>query len=280
MWEMAIAHCNHRWTPAEDTLADEMAALAQQWQVLFHGVTATEVDQREAAARRWRYQALSQVAIAHSYAAIVTAHTASDRAETLLHNLVRGSGADGLQSLGWERFLNAKVRLVRPLLEVTRDQTATFCRDRHLAVHDDPFNRDRRYARSRIRHDVLPYLRQHLNPQVEQTLNQTVEILQAEVDYLEAQAQSLWQEAIAPDSDAANDMRLNRSVLRMAPLALQRRVMRRWLYQVLPSAPSFNHIEKLTALITAPHRSQTDPLPGGAIARVDHEWIVLDSMIQ
>jgi tRNA(Ile)-lysidine synthase len=49
--------------------------------------------------------------------------------------------------------------------------------------------------------------------------------------------------------------------------------MRRWLQQILPTSPSFEQIEKLTALISAPNRSQTDPFPGGAIAKVDHQWI-------
>ncbi|MHC5821550.1 MAG: TilS substrate-binding domain-containing protein, partial [Nostoc sp.] len=70
-------------------------------------------------------------------------------------------------------------------------------------------------------------------------------------------------------------LRLNRRVLQKAPLALQRRVMRQVLQQILTDAPSFEHIEKLTALIIAPNRSQTDPFPGGAIAQVEGDWICL-----
>ena len=70
-------------------------------------------------------------------------------------------------------------------------------------------------------------------------------------------------------------LKLNRRVLRSAPLALQRRAMRQILQQILPCNPNFEHIEKLTALITAPNRTQTDPFPGGAIASVDKDWIWL-----
>jgi tRNA(Ile)-lysidine synthase len=63
--------------------------------------------------------------------------------------------------------------------------------------------------------------------------------------------------------------------LQKAPLALQRRVMRQVLQEILPDTPNFEHIEKLTALITAPNRSQTDPFPGGAIAQVQGDWIIL-----
>jgi tRNA(Ile)-lysidine synthase len=67
--------------------------------------------------------------------------------------------------------------------------------------------------------------------------------------------------------EAPHLIRLNRRVLRKAPLALQRRVMRQVLQEIL-HASSFEQIEKLTALITAPNRSQTDPFPGGAIAQL------------
>jgi tRNA(Ile)-lysidine synthase len=70
-------------------------------------------------------------------------------------------------------------------------------------------------------------------------------------------------------------LRLNRRILQKSPLALQRRVMRQVLQQILPDAPNFEHIEKLTALIIAPNRSQTDPFPGGAIAQVQGDWILL-----
>jgi tRNA(Ile)-lysidine synthase len=62
-------------------------------------------------------------------------------------------------------------------------------------------------------------------------------------------------------------------VLKLAHPALQRRVIRQWLQQILPEAPNFDQIEKLTALISAPNRTQTDPFPGGAIATVQGDWI-------
>ncbi|MGI0488818.1 TilS substrate-binding domain-containing protein, partial [Pantanalinema rosaneae CENA516] len=71
---------------------------------------------------------------------------------------------------------------------------------------------------------------------------------------------------------------LNRQLLRLQPLALQRRVLRIALQTVLPVAPQFEQIEKLVALLTAPNRSQTDPFPGGTIACVVGDWIWLQSL--
>ncbi|MBG1260514.1 tRNA lysidine(34) synthetase TilS [Nostoc commune] len=281
-WNLGIAHCDHRWRSDSEANADHVENLAKTWDISFYLETASEPINSEAAARDWRYEALSAIAKANNYQYIVTGHTASDRAETLLYNLIRGTGADGLQALTWQRPLTTGIMLVRPLLEITRTQTEQFCQEFKLPIWEDSTNQDLQYARNRIRQELIPYLRQNFNPQVESALAQTAELLQAEVEYLEKAAQQLREEVMVSDMGDEEDfptplvpLRLNRRVLQKAPLALQRRVMRQVLQQILTDAPSFEHIEKLTALIIAPNRSQTDPFPGGAIAQVEGDWICL-----
>jgi tRNA(Ile)-lysidine synthase len=285
--------------------------------------TASDIPKTEAGARQWRYQALTEIAIAHNYPYIVTGHTASDRAETLLYNLIRGSGADGLSALTWTRplldfrlpildfrlgnsgenpnsqisadfrlenqdensqskiqNLKSKIYLVRPLLEITRSQTGQFCQEQKLPIWEDSTNQDLQYTRNRIRSELLPYLETHFNPKAQQALAQTAELLRADVEYLELAASDLLQRAMSPIADNPQvnfqlPVKLNRPILREAPLALQRRSMRQLLQQILPSAPSFESVEKLTNLIVAPNRSQTDPFPGGAIGRVENPSIIL-----
>ncbi|MCM0591905.1 MAG: tRNA lysidine(34) synthetase TilS [Gloeotrichia echinulata IR180] len=272
-WDLGIAHCDHRWRSDSQANADHVENLAKSWGISFYLATAEEAVKSEAAARDWRYQALSAIAQANHYHYIITGHTASDRAETLLYNLIRGTGADGLQALTWERPLTNDILLVRPLLEVTRTETEQFCQQFQLPIWEDSTNQDVKYARNRIRQELLPYLQANFNLKVESVLAQTAELLQAEVEYLEQAADNLRQEAMR-GGDGIMVM-LNRRVLQTAPLALQRRVMRQLLQKILPESPNFEHIEKLTALITAPNRSQTDPFPGGAIAYVEGDWIYL-----
>ena len=273
-WCLAVAHCDHRWRSDSQANASHVENLATNWGISFYLQTATEPINSEAAARHWRYQALVAIASDNDFNCIVTGHNQSDRAETLLYNLIRGTGADGLQALGWQRSLTNGIVLVRPLLEITRTQTGKFCQDFQLPIWEDSTNQDLKYARNRIRQELLPYLQENFNPQVESALAQTAELLQAEVEYLEKAAQQLREQA----SDSPLPLRLNRRVLQKAPLALQRRAMRQVLQQELNTAPSFEHIEKLTALITAPNRSQTDPFPGGATAKVEGDWIILNKM--
>ncbi|MBW4508453.1 MAG: tRNA lysidine(34) synthetase TilS [Scytonematopsis contorta HA4267-MV1] len=295
-WHLGIIHCDHRWRNDSEANANHVANLAKIWGIPFYLETATEVIESEASARNWRYKVLSKIAIENNYECILTGHTASDRAETLLYNLIRGTGADGLQALTWKRPLTdditKKMFLVRPLLEITRTQTQEFCQEFQLPVWLDSTNQDLKYARNRIRQELLPYLQENFNPKVESALAQTAELLQAEVDYLEEAATRLREEVLNNSKFKIQNsklgsgelgvgigdkrvIKLNRQILKKAPLALQRRVMRQVLQEILPSSPNFEHIEKLTALITAPNRSQTDPFPSGVIAKVENEWILI-----
>ncbi|MDX2240910.1 MAG: tRNA lysidine(34) synthetase TilS [Leptolyngbyaceae cyanobacterium bins.302] len=266
-WQLAIVHCDHRWRADSSANAAFVQHLAQTWKLPYFQQTADEIPPTEATAREWRYAALATIAQQQGYDQVVTGHTASDRAETLLYNLIRGSGADGLQALTWQRPLVPGVTLVRPLLEITRQQTGEFCQEQQLPVWEDSTNQDLSHARNRIRLDVLTYLRTHLNPQVDRTLARTAELLQADVEFLEQEAAQLLQQA-SPDR-----VSLDRRVLQVAPIALQRRAMRQLLQALLPVPPEFEHIEKLVALIKAPNRSQTDPFPSGTIAQVQGDWI-------
>lgn len=282
-WRLGIAHCNHRWRSDADANADFVKQLAHRWQLQFHSATAAEPPTSEADARTWRYTVLAEIAQQQGYEFAVTGHTASDRAETLLHNLLRGSGADGLGALAWQRNLTEGVALVRPLLEFTREETAQVCQEQNLQIWEDATNQDLKFRRNRIRAELIPYLQTHFNPQVEFTLAQTAELLQAEVDYLETAAAELLRQSLARKPNQSQDAIdrptpaipcLNRIVLRSAALALQRRAIRQFLQTILLQPPNFDQIEKLVALISAPNRSRTDPFPGGTTAQVHREWIV------
>ncbi|MFN7527946.1 MAG: tRNA lysidine(34) synthetase TilS [Dolichospermum sp.] len=272
-WNLAIAHCDHCWREDSQANADHVQNLAQHWHIPFYLETANEPVNSEATARNWRYHALTKIAQTHHYQYVITGHTASDRAETLLYNLIRGTGADGLQALTWQRPLTDDIILVRPLLEITRSQTEQFCQDFNLPIWEDSTNQNLQYPRNRIRQELIPYLKVNFHSQVETNLAQTAELLQAEVEYLEQTAHHWRLEASVKGEK--QDLQLNRQILKTLPLALQRRVIRQVLQNILPESPNFEHIEKLVALITAPNRSQTDPFPGGMTAIVQGDWICI-----
>ncbi len=268
-WQLAIAHCDHQWS-TDAGIAERVKEVADTWQLPFYLKIADILKETEAAARKWRYQALVEIAREKEFSYIVTGHTKSDRAETLLYNLVRGAGADGLAALSWQRSLSPKISLVRPILNVYRRETLEFCHQFDLPIWFDVVNQNNKYARNRIRGDLIPYLQANFNPQVENSLDQTAELLRADLEYLEANAEQLL-------ATVQVERKLNRRGLGTAPLAIQRRAIRRFLPSVISKQPNFEQIEAVVNLIDAPNKSRTSTLPGGAIAEVAGEWIVFSS---
>ena len=268
-WQLAIAHCDHQWS-TDKGIAQRVSQIAQSWNLPFYLKLAGTLKETEAAARKWRYQALIEIARAERFNYIVTGHTKSDRAETLLYNIIRGSGADGMAALTWKRALTSDIVLIRPILNIYRHETLEFCQQFNLPVWFDAVNKSDRYARNRIRGELIPYLQDRFNPQVEKSLAQTAEILRSDVEYLETNAQKLLR-------DALQDDRLDRLCLKAAPLALQRRAIRQFLPTVMSRQPNFEQIEAVVNLISAPNKSRTSSLPGGAIAEVSGQWIIFSS---
>jgi tRNA(Ile)-lysidine synthase len=125
----------------------------------------------EEAARRMRYQFLSFVAAEKRVDALVTGHTADDQAETVLMRVLRGTGVRGLRGMVPDGVVPGAPaqRLLRPILCLSREETAAFCRDRGLAPRSDPSNTDVDFLRNRLRLETIPTL-SAINPSVKDAL--------------------------------------------------------------------------------------------------------------
>lgn len=268
-WQLAVAHCDHGWTQ-DIGIAERVAQVTTRWMLPFHCETTANLPETEAAAREWRYQSLIRIAQTTGSTYLVTAHTQTDRAETLLYNLVRGAGADGLCAMSWQRQLTPEISLVRPLLEVNRAQTGEFCRDYQLPVWEDAYNQNLKYARNRLRLEIIPQLAADFNPQVESHLARTAELLRADVEYLESLARDWYQQALDEQG-----VKLDRVILKSISLSLQRRVIRQFLTQALGKMPTFSQIEATIVLINAPNRTRTSTFSHGLAAEVSGKWIVV-----
>ena len=119
-------------------------------------------DGLEAAARQARYQFLEQAAARLGARYVVTAHTADDQAETILHRIVRGTGIGGLAGMARTRPLGPAT-LLRPLLGFRRAELLAYLDDLGQSYRDDSSNRDIQFTRNRIRHELLPRLAEQFN---------------------------------------------------------------------------------------------------------------------
>ncbi len=273
-WNLIIAHCDHQWRNDSVANANHVEKIANAWEISYCLRTAESPLKNEASAREWRYAMLTEMAKLNECTYVVTGHTRSDRVETLLYNLMRGSGADGLASLSWKRSLTDGISLVRPLLNVSRHETAEFCRENQIPVWEDSTNQNLEHRRNRLRLETIPYLQAHFNPQLENAIAQTSELLYDDVIYLEAQASCFFEENISVIWDDHAPC-LHRQHLQKQPLALQRRIVRQFLSRYLIHQVNFEDVEKFLKLLDVQNRSQSEPFKGNISAFVEHPWILL-----
>jgi tRNA(Ile)-lysidine synthase len=174
------------------------------------------------AARHARYRFLSRTARVVRADAIATAHTADDQAETVLLRLTRGAGTQGLAGIPWVGEQHG-VRIVRPMLGVTRAEVVAFLRRSNMEWREDETKCDTFCRRNLVRAEVIPLIEKRINPRVRDALRRTADIVRAEDDWMQALARTALARWRLPDRS------LDAAGLRRMPVAAARRVVRLWL---------------------------------------------------
>jgi tRNA(Ile)-lysidine synthase len=276
-----VAHVNHQLR-GDESDADEqfVAELARQHELPFFAGRANVREHAvagklslEHAARELRYAWLMKLAQEQRFDAIATAHTSDDQAETVLMKFLRGAGTKGLAGIH-PVLLREGVRIVRPLLETQRTEVERYLTSIDQPWREDESNRDSRFARNRIRHELLPLLERDYNPNLRELLNQAAEVALAEEDYWQRKAESFlvhWN--TSPGRIKLCDNVSHSDGLLAESLAMQRRVLKSLLErQGLPT--DFHHVEALRRCAVG-EPSQVD-LPGGWMARREGDWLELN----
>jgi tRNA(Ile)-lysidine synthase len=197
---------------------------------------------------------------------VATGHTRSDQAETVLYRIVRGSGLTGLAGI----LPVTREGLIRPLLGVDRDEIEAWLGERGLTWREDQTNRDRTYARNCLRHDILPLLRDALNPQLDAALSNLATLARDEEAYWDAEIGSLLQ----PPATSHQPLVLPVSLLTQAPPALARRLVRRAVEIVKEDlrAIDFDHIERIIELVCSAGGHGRIQVPNLDICR-SFDWV-------
>lgn len=220
--EMLVAHLNHGLRGRAG--ADDARWVAELGAGLGFDVSVgrSEVagraretgDNLEQAARHARYEFLAETARGWNACAVLAAHTLDDQAETVLLRLLRGSGAEGLGGMRAVRRLGADdatpvLLLVRPLVRwARRAETESYCLRRGVAARTDEMNADERFARVRVRRQLLPLV-ETFNPRAVEALARTAELLREDASTLEALAAKLLTEASGETSEGRKGEREN-----------------------------------------------------------------------
>ena len=208
--------------------ADAASAAAGQAEALGLDARIVRVDVDrdggpEAAARTARYGALADAAAATGALAVLVGHTLDDQAETVLLGLARGSGAASLQGMAASSELAPGVALLRPLLDVRRATTRAACAAEALDPWDDPHNLDPRFARVRVRQNVLPVLEEELGPGIAEALARTAAQLREDSDAFEEMIDETIEDIV---EHAEAGISVSAAALAANPAALRHRIIR------------------------------------------------------
>ena len=281
--DLHIAHLNHKLRGVEsDGDAEYVSKLAHKLNL---PVTIDERDVEEyrtkysgtveEAAREVRYDFLAETAKSAGADAVATGHTRDDNIETIIMHLVRGTGTRGLRGLKPVTQLNAKtgvVKVLRPLLELNRDETKGYCRANGYEPRIDVSNESLTPLRNRIRHQFIPLLESY-NEQVGEALLRDARIAGDELDFLDTAANGLWGSIV----QRRKDMILldKEGFLELHP-ALQRHLLRLSIEKVTGSLKDIEvrHIESVMDALDLQAGKQLT-LPGGLIFIVEYDRFLL-----
>ena len=282
-WKLGIVHCDHRWNSISQLQANYVSQLAHSMEIDYYQAITIYSINSETSARNWRYELIKQIAHSHQYRAIITAHTASDRLETFMYNLIRGCGVTGLQALTWKRHLSQKkcinafslyeknlqilqiffkesndrvqnqrnkkhISIVRPLLSITRVQIRILLTNWEFPVWSDPTNRFIKIYRNRIRHRLIPYMRLYFHPKIDQALSQWTELVHYEtifLDKLAKQIRSQLEIFILNQKDNSTYIALPIEILCSLPIFLQQRIIKQFIEKNTPNKIIFHQIEHI-----------------------------------
>lgn len=241
-------------------VARRVAATAESWGVPAD-VRAVDIaagqEGLEAAAREARYSALEEARAAAGADWILTAHTRSDQAETVLLGLMRGSGTRSLAGMSARTG-----RVLRPLLGLDREQTEASCTAQGIAVWNDPMNDDTAYTRVRARR-LLAGLETDLGQPIVANLARTADLCRADADFLDARAEEAGARFLGVASVPVGSFaELDDAVLT--------RVLRNWLVSLGVPAQSFGaaRVAELGSLIRSGRRGRLS-LPGDTEVVID-----------
>ena len=176
----------------------------------------------ETIGRQVRYQWLNEIAQSEGYDYISVAHHKDDQAESILAHLIRGSGLNGLTGMSVVQSEYA-IPVVRPLLDVTKENLLAYIGTKHISYCVDSTNEDVRYQRNRIRHRIIPEL-EAVNPAVVDAIVRLGSSVNEDVMVISDLTARTFDKLVSIGDD---EVRISRRALRQEPLAIQRRLWQR-----------------------------------------------------
>lgn len=242
-FEIVVAHVNHliREDSTEDEEYVENYCKKYKIPVYIKRVDVAKLAKEgkkglEETGRKIRYDFFEEVLQKTNSNKIATAHNQNDVVETLIMNVLRGSGIAGLKSIEIKR----DNKYIRPLLRTTREKIEEYCIEKKLEPRIDSTNFDNNYTRNKIRNIVIPYIKKEFNSNIVDTLNRLSQIARDEDEYIEKQVKLAYNEIIC--EEYKNELVFDLKKFNEQELVIKRRLI---LYNITKLLGSTNGIEKI-----------------------------------
>ncbi|MFC2046996.1 tRNA lysidine(34) synthetase TilS [Chloroflexota bacterium] len=278
-----VAHLNHQLRGADaEADAGYVADLAHRLDILAtierRDVKAYQARKRislEEAGREARYRFLTDTARSIGAKEVAVGHTVDDHIETILMHLIRGTGTRGLRGLKpcsqWQSS-GSRLTIIRPLLSVSREETADYCHSHKLMPRIDTSNLSLALLRNRIRQQLLPLLKSY-NPQVVEALLRTARIADDDLAFLDEEISRRWSKIVKSQE---NTIILDKGRFLALPAALKRQLLRTAIEKLLGTLKDIEtrHIEEIMAGLAKPAGKRFS-LPAGLVFSVEYDKYLL-----
>lgn len=270
-YPLIVAHFNHKLRENSDLEANTVEQTAARLGLLsviesadVRAYAAKNKLSLEEAARALRYRFLFTVARQHAAQAVAVGHTADDQVETVLMHFLRGAGLNGLKGMAYRTVLSVfdvEIPLVRPLLDVWREETVVYCAGRGLRPQYDPSNDSVNFLRNRIRHLLIPVLETY-NPKFRAAIWRSAQLLNADYEILTRAVDEAWKRALLSESNAL--VVFDAAVMAEFPVGLQRYLFRRAIESIQPASDvTYAALERAAAFLREGKQNGVFSLMGG-----------------
>lgn len=192
----------------------------------------------EETGRTVRYEFFDEVLSKTNSNKIAIAHNSNDNAETIIMNMLRGSGTAGLKGIEVKK----DNKYIRPLIKCEREEIELYCKENVLNPRHDESNDENVYTRNKIRNIVIPYIKKEFNPNIIKTINRLSEISLEETKYIEKATEEAFKEVLESEELENNRVIISLAKFNKLELVIKRRLI---LYTINMIFGNTNGIEKI-----------------------------------
>jgi tRNA(Ile)-lysidine synthase len=261
-FRIIVAHFNHKLRPDSDAdanIVEQTAARLNLASVIQSGDVRAFADAEklsiEESARILRYRFLMEQARHFHAQAVAVGHTADDQVETVLMHFIRGAGLAGLKGMNYRTVINMfdpEIPIVRPLLDMWREETIVYCAANGFRPRHDPSNASLDFLRNRLRHLLIPTLESY-NPRFREVLWRTSRSLAADYEILSDVLAEVWKDCVVQEN--TDFIAFDMAALCKRSVGLQRNLIRRAMEHLRPDEAdvSYATLERAASFIAEPH---------------------------